>query len=367
MTSSSALLAYCRVGYEKDVAAELTQVLAARGVYGYPVLQAGDGYIHFILPDLSAHDVIAELAVSDLIFVRQLSAILAEIESFPLQQRVEAVTAALDEAMLVVRETKPIPKVMGRLEVEYPDSESGKSVARFAKKFAVPLRQALRQQQRLTSKERLDLPCLRVFIDDFERCFISYSTPQKHSPYVNGIHRLKFPPAAPSRSTLKLEEAILDLLTDADRQALFREGARAVDLGACPGGWTYQLVHRGMHVEAVDNGAMADSLMQTGQVSYFAADGFKYKPQYGSAQLLVCDMIERPDRVAVLMQQWLQKGYAQAAIFNLKLPMKKRYDTVVELLAGLRDGLASSFRVRCKQLYHNRDEVTVSIMPKHNK
>ena len=31
----------------------------------------------------------------------------------------------------------------------------------------------------------------------------------------------------------------------------------AVDLGACPGGWTYQLVKRNMWVYSVDNGPMA--------------------------------------------------------------------------------------------------------------
>ena len=30
-----------------------------------------------------------------------------------------------------------------------------------------------------------------------------------------------------------------------------------VDLGACPGGWTYQLVKRGLFVYAVDHGKMA--------------------------------------------------------------------------------------------------------------
>ncbi|VEB88410.1 putative RNA 2'-O-ribose methyltransferase [Citrobacter koseri] len=31
-------------------------------------------------------------------------------------------------------------------------------------------------------------------------------------------------------------------------------GMYAVDLGACPGGWTYQLVKRNMWVYSVDNG-----------------------------------------------------------------------------------------------------------------
>ncbi len=138
-----------------------------------------------------------------------------------------------------------------------------------------------------------------------------------------GIHRLKFPTDAPSRSTLKLEEAIVTMLDARQREQVLRAGGRAVDLGACPGGWTYQLVQREMYVEAVDNGLIADSLMKTGLVGHFAEDGFTYRPEYGRVDLLVCDMIEQPDRVARLMGDWLVKQLADHAIFNLKLPMKK--------------------------------------------
>ena len=79
-----------------------------------------------------------------------------------------------------------------------------------------------------------------------------------------GIPRLKFPSDAPSRSTLKLEEAFHVLFrrtsgTSAGERHVCRRS------GACPGGWTYQLVKRNMWVSSVDNGPMAQSLMDTGQ------------------------------------------------------------------------------------------------------
>ena len=100
------------------------------------------------------------------------------------------------------------------------------------------------------------------------------------------------------------------MLSAKQQEQVLRTGGRAVDLGACPGGWTYQLVKRGMYVEAIDNGLVADSLMQTGLVEHHAADGFTYKPQFGRVDLLVCDMIEQPDRVAKLMGDWLVKHWA---------------------------------------------------------
>ena len=155
------------------------------------------------------------------------------------------------------------------------------------------------------------------------------------------------------------------MLTPAQQQQIFREGGRAVDLGACPGGWTYQLVDRQMYVEAIDNGLIDEKLMASGLVEHFAADGFTYRPQFGRVDLLVCDMIEQPDRVARLMGDWLVNRWADHAIFNLKLPMKKRYETVTQAMADLTarlQKLDDSFVIRLRHLYHGRDEITVSIL-----
>ena len=80
-----------------------------------------------------------------------------------------------------------------------------------------------------------------------------------------GIPRLRFPADAPSRSTLKLEEAFHVFIPADEWDERPASGMHAVDLGACPGGWTYQLVKRSMMVHSVDNGPMAPSLMETGR------------------------------------------------------------------------------------------------------
>lgn len=83
-----------------------------------------------------------------------------------------------------------------------------------------------------------------------------------HDPGHRGIPRLEFPAGAPSRSTLKLAKAIFAFIPRGRRRRL-RAGMTGVDLGASPGGWTYQLAERGIHVIAVDSGAMAQSLLST--------------------------------------------------------------------------------------------------------
>ena len=52
------------------------------------------------------------------------------------------------------------------------------------------------------------------------------------------------------------------------------------------------------------------------------------------------------------------------AIFNLKLPMKKRLQTVLECKALIEEELSNSNAtgtVRVKQLYHDREEFTVNV------
>lgn len=181
---------------------------------------------------------------------------------------------------------------------------------------------------------------------------------------------MKFPADAPSRSTLKLDEAFIHFIPKEAHETRLRSGMNAVDLGACPGGWTYQLVRRGMMVSAIDNGPMNDKLMETGQVKHFRADGFRWEPPRKNIYWLVCDMVEKPSRVAELIEAWAINGWFREAIFNLKLPMKSRFKEVSQILATmdeiLRENGVEDFAINCKHLYHDRDEVTVHLWLRPN-
>jgi 23S rRNA (cytidine2498-2'-O)-methyltransferase len=114
-------------------------------------------------------------------------------------------------------------------------------------------------------------------------------------------------------------------------------------------------------VTAVDNAALAPALLDSGLVHHVRADGFRYTPRK-PVDWMVCDMVEQPNRVARLAAQWLASGWCRQAIFNLKLPMKKRYEEVQRCLAIVHEALAGmNYLLRCKQLYHDREEVTVYV------
>ena len=159
------------------------------------------------------------------------------------------------------------------------------------------------------------------------------------------------------------------LLTPEQRDTLLRPGLNAVDLGAAPGGWTWQLASRGIRVTAVDNGPLKGSVAQDPLVQHLRVDGFKYRPRR-PVDWLVCDMVEQPAKVTQLISQWLCHGWARNVLFNLKLPMKKRLQEVNKCLALLAEQLhVAGFRsqIRARQLYHDREEVTVLVTTSQHK
>jgi 23S rRNA (cytidine2498-2'-O)-methyltransferase len=169
-----------------------------------------------------------------------------------------------------------------------------------------------------------------------------------------GIARLRMPAGSPSRSTLKLAEALMQFVPG----RAFEPGLAAVDLGASPGGWTWQLVKLGFHVIAVDNGAIDAGLLDSGQVKHRRDDGFHFRP-VEPVDWMVCDMVESPARIARLVSKWVAEGWCRECIFNLKLPMKKRWEEVERCKSIIGEALGGSgFYLRFKQLYHDREEVT---------
>ena len=351
------LMLYCRAGFEKECAAEIQDQAAAFNVFGFCKLKANSAFVIFEAYDAdSLRAFYRDFDFRDFIFIRQWILLLAEPLTLPATDRIAPVL----EAALAQEVTS-----CGELRVEFPDTNDGKTLSTLARKFTVPLRQALRQAGVMLPKEQKRAAVLHLFLISGNEGYLGLSYPENNSSLENGILRLKFPAEAPSRSTLKLEEAFLSFIPRDEWDTRLAPGMNAVDLGASPGGWTYQLVKRSMMVTAIDNGPMADSLMDSGQVKHQTVDGFKFEPKKRNVYWLVCDMIEQPQRVAPLIASWLVKGWCQETIFNLKLPMKRRYETVKEILNDFEQILQQAglgYELQVKHLYHDREEVTVHVL-----
>jgi 23S rRNA (cytidine2498-2'-O)-methyltransferase len=348
----TSIVLYCRPGFEKECGAEIQEKASWNEVYGYLELTKKEGIVFFHLNNPEEGEVIMKsVPLRRLIFARDWFVTLTEKIALPDYNRVEAITEALGNEWQYAD-----------LRMEMPDTNDGKELSKFCRKLAVPLRQALRKNNSLTAKGHSDGAILHALFFSGQEVIMGFSIAENTSPHVMGIPRLKFPSASPSRSTLKLDEAFLHFIPKDEWPERLTSGMNAVDLGAAPGGWTYQLVRRGMMVTSIDNGPMAESLMETGQVKHRTIDGFKYLPMKKNVYWLVCDMIEKPQRVAKLMAHWLLHGYCKEAVFNLKLPMKGRYQQVNEDLQSIKDAFSVhnvKYELYAKHLYYDREEVTV--------
>ncbi|ABI72620.1 MULTISPECIES: 23S rRNA (cytidine(2498)-2'-O)-methyltransferase RlmM [Shewanella] len=348
------LFLFCRSGYEKDCAAEIQQRATELNVGGFVKTNINDAYVIYqCFDDNGADTLVKELALSSLVFARQMFAAGELLSDLPEQDRVGPIVASL--AAL---------SKCGELRVETPDTNEAKELSAFCRKLTVPLRQGLKKSGALLNAESDRRPIIHVCFIGPGKAYAGYSLSHNSSPHFMGIPRLRMAADAPSRSSLKLDEAFGAFLTKEEQETRCRSGLNAVDLGACPGGWTYQLVRRGMMVAAVDNGPMDPKLMETGQVKHYRADGFRFEPPRKNVYWLVCDMVEKPARVAELMEAWAINGWFKEAIFNLKLPMKSRYkevSVILETIGAILTENEIDFKMQCKHLYHDRDEVTVHL------
>lgn len=354
----SGIVLLCRAGFEGDCAAEIQDKTAGLGVFGYCQTQTDQAYVVYHCQAEEADHIARKLALSDLVFTREMFVTLGSVQLAGIDDRV----SALVEALLPHQETFGLA---GELRVETPDTNEANQLSKFCRKFSVPLRQGLRKHELLSNKPLAKRPLLHVMMVNAAHALFGYSYSYNQTPYVGGIVRLRMPKDGPSRSTLKLDEAFAVFVPEDEQEKRIQAGMKAVDLGAAPGGWTYQLVRRGMMVQAIDNGPMADSLMETGQVQHIQEDGFKFRPKRRNINWLVCDMVEKPARVGELMTDWLLEGYCQEAIFNLKLPMRQRYAAVKEYLEQITEQLqlegTKPFEIQAKHLYHDREEITVHL------
>jgi 23S rRNA (cytidine2498-2'-O)-methyltransferase len=337
-------LMYCRPGFEQDCAQEaLRQARLQKPVIAeQSPVQSDSGYVVVTLNDQT-------LSYRELIFARQLIRLHHTIATLPERDRltpiVDVVTA--------------MPGTFGTLWLEVPDTNEGKLLATFTRRFQPLLENALREQGRLLDDPRTTR--LHIFFPDKNSVLIGTSDPHNSADAIMGIVRQSMPAEAPSRSTMKLAEAIEVFMDRSEQTRILKSGMQAVDLGAAPGGWTWQLVKRGIRVTAVDNGPMKGALINHPLVQHLKQDGFKYAPRK-AVDWLVCDMVEKPSKVAALIGAWFVAGWCKHAIFNLKLPMKQRVAALDSALGGIRKQLDEegiNYRMIVKQLYHDREEVTV--------
>lgn len=345
--TSTELLCLCRIGFEKEVASELADMAANIGVIGYVKASPSSGCASFVCSSFEDAQRLMESRTYDrLIFIRHWFLTFGLLKNLGTEDRATPLAAQLAD-MPAVKAINPINF----------DTNDGKSLAGLAKSLSRHVTRVTEKQNKI----RKNSPWLgQLLFVDGQSAFVGVTLEEHISAWDVGIPRLKVPREAPSRATLKLEEAWHQFVPRKQWDERLAPSMTAVDLGAAPGGWTWQLVNKSMFVEAVDNGPMAESLMESGQVRHHVMDGFLYQPAK-PVNWLVCDIADKPARVASMIERWALNRWFGEAVFNLKLPMKQRYRAVMEAQEQIEGSLKAAgikHALRFKQLYHDREEVT---------
>lgn len=354
-------LVSCRPGLERDAAEELAHRAESLKVKGE--VETGQGWVVF-RPSArdGAKTLFNRVPFASLIFARQWFCPAYDL-SIQGRDRVTPAMEVLEEALPRWSEGQMISEPC----IDYPDTDEGKRLADLAKSLRGPLLTACKKRKLVWDRGvgPQSAPALHLFLVSPDRLFACLSRSGNNSPWPLGIPRLKMPPEAPSRSTLKLEEAFLTLLTADEREKLLSGQNSAVDLGAAPGGWTWQLVSRGVKTTCVDNGDLDPTIARHHLVTHLRENALDWTPPR-RVDWVVCDVVEKPRLIADLMIRWITRDDAKRAMFNLKLPMKKRYHEVITLIAHIQQSCekkGTPVGVRCRQLYHDREEVTMYVYP----
>ncbi|MBF0143197.1 MAG: 23S rRNA (cytidine(2498)-2'-O)-methyltransferase RlmM [Magnetococcales bacterium] len=347
---------YCRSGFETECRQEWHETRANNSPPEEGVAPANTAHVILTLPLRDdSHLPQAEIETPHLVFARHL--VVAEANDVILS-RGDRVGQLASRLRALTSWSGPF----AGLWLGAPDSEAGRLLWPLCRAIQGPLRETMVTDGSLVPGRSGGIRAEVVFLEG-ERAMIGTSTITEGpagTPWPMGVARLRLPADAPSRAILKLEEALLRMHEKGDWGGLLTPGRQVVDLGAAPGGWSLAMVHRGLTVTAVDRGDLAPGLRQHPQLLHRREDGFHFRPPR-PVDWLLCDIADKPRRIADLIGRWGANRLCRVAIFNLKLPMKKRWEEFVACRRVIADSLEKQgvgYQLRFRHLYHDREEVT---------
>ncbi|MBF0611759.1 MAG: 23S rRNA (cytidine(2498)-2'-O)-methyltransferase RlmM [Magnetococcales bacterium] len=336
----------CRPGFENECLAEIitkSPQLAQQGTLGH---EGGWLAVPLTSP-LSPWQAAESIPYRQLAFTRQSFAAIAWLQELTAGDRLSPLQGVLAQLTMPVQD----------IWLETPDTNPGKGLQALARALEPGLRQFMQEKNLLSA----DSPYrLHLLVLTSTSILLGVSHRDHSSPNPMGIPRLRLAKEAPSRAALKLEEAVHHFLSPEERKKALRPGLHAVDLGAAPGGWSWYLCQQGVKVIAVDNGPLQPALAASPLITHLREDGFAYTPRR-PVDWLCCDMVEQPRKVAALVGRWFAAGHCRHAIFNLKMPMKKRWQELQLCETLLQKSVqkpGKTLHISFKQLYHDREEVT---------
>lgn len=157
------------------------------------------------------------------------------------------------------------------------------------------------------------------------------------------FHENKVTP--PSRAYLKLWE-LMTLYSVRPQK-----GEVCLDMGSCPGGWTWVLQTLGCQVISVDKAPLDEKIATLPGIQYLKRDAFQLLPsEVGPIDWFFSDVICYPERLLQMVHLWLDSGACSNFVCTIKFQGETDSQILKEFLK-----IPGS---KIKHLVHNKHEVT---------
>lgn len=150
----------------------------------------------------------------------------------------------------------------------------------------------------------------------------------------------------PSRAYLKLWEFFTVYAPEAIT------GGTSIDVGSCPGGWTWVL--RTLEFEntiSVDKAPIEKRIMDMGKIDFRQESAFGLDPkEFGEIDWFCSDIICYPERLLTLVKKFMDSGKVRNFVCTIKYQSETDWENTLKFLE-----IPDS---RIVHLHHNKHEVT---------
>lgn len=149
-------------------------------------------------------------------------------------------------------------------------------------------------------------------------------SPQTACPLPFGeIHFNEDKLTPPSRAYLKLWE----LFTLYGHKP--QPGMKVIDVGSCPGGWTWVLQSVGAHVVSVDKAPLDPKIAVLPNIEFRQESAFGLRPQHiGKLDWFFSDIICYPDKLYELVMRWRDSGLVDNFACTIKFQQPTDFQTM---------------------------------------
>lgn len=170
--------------------------------------------------------------------------------------------------------------------------------------------------------------------------------PRCSSAFPNGeVRFVEDKRIPPTRAYLKLWEALTLLDVHPGPSDI------CLDLGSCPGGWTWVLQQLGAHVISVDKAPLDPRIAALPGIEFRQESAFGLDPRaFERVDWLFSDVACYPERLLRLVNRWLESGVCKRFVCTIKL--QGEADPQVLQAFGAIPGAT------VRHLWHNKHELT---------